>query len=128
MTVLGDSWPSAYMPVEVYFGRGIQVCCRSVVFCICNSTFGLYGFLNHFMLAWIILFDPPLSMGMSMLRAAQKYVGIYLGMHKLPQCISRCRQDKAGMARTKLAQAGHKSAQAGCKSVWAGTQVIQPSF
>ena len=46
---------------------------------MCNSTFGLYGFLYHFMLAWIVLFDPPLSMGMSMLRADRKYIGAYLG-------------------------------------------------
>ena len=65
------------MPVEVYFGQGIQVCCKSVVL-VCNSMFGLYGFSNYFMLAWIVLFDSPLSMGMSMLRAARKYVGAYL--------------------------------------------------
>ena len=46
---------------------------------VCNSTFGLYGFLYTFMLAWIDLFGLPLCMGISMLRAAQKYVGIYLG-------------------------------------------------
>ena len=50
------------------------------------------------MLAWIVLFDPPLCMGMAMLRAAQKYVGAYLGVthklaHKLLQRISWCGQD-----------------------------------
>ena len=46
---------------------------------VCNSMFGLYGFLYTFMLAWIILFGLPLCMGMSMSRAARKNVGAYLG-------------------------------------------------
>ena len=41
-----------------------------------ESTFGHYGYLYHFMLAWIVLFDPPLYMGMAMLKGAQKYVGM----------------------------------------------------
>ena len=68
----------ADMPVEVYFGRDVQVFYRSVYF-VRNSTFGLNGFSYYFMLAWIVLFGLPLCMGMSMLRAARKYVGTYLG-------------------------------------------------
>ena len=41
----------------------------------CGSTFGLYGSIFHFMLAWIVLFDLPLCMGMAMLRSAQKFIG-----------------------------------------------------
>ena len=41
-----------------------------------ESTLGNYGYLYHFMLAWIVLFDPPLYMGMAMLKGAQKYVGM----------------------------------------------------
>ena len=41
-----------------------------------ESTFGHYGSLYHFMLAWIVLFIPPLYMGMAMLKGAQKYVGV----------------------------------------------------
>ena len=67
------------MPIEVYFGQGHLGLLLDLLYFICNSTFGLYGFLYHFMLAWIVLFDPPLCMGMSMLRAARKYVGAYLG-------------------------------------------------
>ena len=41
------------------------------------------------MLAWIVLFDIHLYMGMAMLKAAQKHVGIFFGIaHKLAQCIS----------------------------------------
>ena len=50
-----------------------------LLYFVCNSTFGLYGSIYHFMLAWIFLFDPPLSIGMAMLRATRKYVGAYLG-------------------------------------------------
>ena len=46
--------------------------------------------MYHFMLAWIVLFDPLLCMGMAMLKGAQKYVGMlfrrgaYVGVaHKL---------------------------------------------
>ena len=46
---------------------------RSVAF---ESTFGHSGSLYYFMLAWIVLFDPPLYMGMAMLNGAQKYIGI----------------------------------------------------
>ena len=54
-----------------------------------DRTFGLYGSLYYFMLAWIVLLDPTLCMGVAMLRGAQKYVGAYLGMaHKLAWCIS----------------------------------------
>ena len=50
----------------------------------CGSTFGLYSFMFHFKLAWIVLFDPLLCIGMAMLRATQKYVGAYLStVHKL---------------------------------------------
>ena len=41
-----------------------------------ESTFVCYGYLYHFMLAWIFLFDPPLYIGMAMLKATQKYVGM----------------------------------------------------
>ena len=41
-----------------------------------ESTFGQYGSLYHLMLAWIILFYPPLYMGMAMIKGAQKYVGM----------------------------------------------------
>ena len=69
-----------------------------LLYFMCGSTFGLYGSLHHFILAWIILFDPPLCMGMAMLRAAQKYIGAYLGIvhksvHKLPWQISQCGHD-----------------------------------
>ena len=43
-----------------------------------ESTFRHNGSLYHFILAWIVLFDPPLYMGMAMLRGAQKYVGMYI--------------------------------------------------
>ena len=43
-----------------------------------NSTFGHYGSLYHFMLAWIVLYDPPLYMGITILKGAQKYVGMLL--------------------------------------------------
>ena len=36
-----------------------------------------YGSLDHFMLAWIILLDSPLYMGMAMIKGAQKYVGMW---------------------------------------------------
>ena len=63
------------------------------------------------MLAWIVLFDPPLCMGMAMLRAAQKYVGVYISVqcmahksaHKLPRHISQHGQDTSRHGR------GHKS-------------------
>ena len=68
-----------------------------------ESTFGLYGSLYHFMLAWIVLFDPPLYMGIAILRGAQSVLVCYFGE-------------------------GHKSVWAGNKSAWAGTQVVQPFF
>ena len=49
-----------------------------LLYLVCESTFGHYGFLYHFILAWIVLFDPPLYMGMAMLRATQKYVGMII--------------------------------------------------
>ena len=39
-----------------------------------ESTFGHYDCLYHFILAWIVLFDPPLYMGMAMIKAAREYV------------------------------------------------------
>ena len=42
-----------------------------------GSTFGHYGSLDHFMLAWIVLFEVPLYMGMAMIKGAQKYVGVF---------------------------------------------------
>ena len=50
----------------------------------CNSTFGLYGSMFHLMFAWIVLLDPPLCMGIAMLRGTQKYVGMIISV----QCIS----------------------------------------
>ena len=50
-----------------------------LLYFMCNSTFGLNGFSSYFMLAWIVLFGLLLCMDMSMLRAARKYVGVYLG-------------------------------------------------
>ena len=50
-----------------------------VLYFVRNSMFGLNGFSYYFMLAWIVLFGLPLCMDMSMLRAARKYVGVYLG-------------------------------------------------
>ena len=41
-----------------------------------ESTFGHYGSLYHFMLARIILFNPPLYMGMAMLKATRKYFSV----------------------------------------------------
>ena len=40
-----------------------------------ESTFGRYGSLDHFTLAWIVFFEVPLYMGMAMVRGAQKSVG-----------------------------------------------------
>ena len=62
------------------------------------------------MLAWIILFDPPLCMGMSMLSTAQKVcwcISWHISWH-----IS-CHGAQVGAGRTKLAWAGHKLARAG---------------
>ena len=42
-----------------------------------ESTFGQYSSLDHFMLAWIVLFDPPLYMGMAMIRGSRKYIGMF---------------------------------------------------
>ena len=42
-----------------------------------KTTFGHYGSLDHLMLAWIVLFGPPLYMDMAMIKGAQKYVGIF---------------------------------------------------
>ena len=41
-----------------------------------ESTFGHYGSLYHFILDWIVLFDPLLYIGMAMLKGAGKYVGV----------------------------------------------------
>ena len=46
-----------------------------LLYSVYESTFGHYGSLYHFMLAWIVLFDPPLYVGMAMLKATRKYVG-----------------------------------------------------
>ena len=35
-----------------------------------ERTFGQYGSLYHFILAWIVLVDPPLYMGMAILKGA----------------------------------------------------------
>ena len=75
LTILGDFWLGRYACWSV-FQAGHPDFAVDLLYFVCNSTFGLYGFLYHFMLAWIVLFDPLLIMGMSMLRAAQKYVGI----------------------------------------------------
>ena len=64
-----------------------------LLYLACESTFGHYGSLYHFMLAWIILFDPPLYMGMTMLKGTWKYVGILA--HK-----------SVGMVGNKLVLAG----------------------
>ena len=50
------------------------------------------------MLAWIVLFDPPLCMGIAMLTAGQKYRGAYLGaahksVHKSSWRINQHGQD-----------------------------------
>ena len=55
--------------MEVYFG-GASGFAVDLLYFVCNSMFGLYGFSYYFMLAWIVLFGLPLCMGMSMLRAA----------------------------------------------------------
>ena len=47
-----------------------------LLYFVYESVFGHYGSLYHFILAWIILFIPPLYMGMAMLKGAQKYVGL----------------------------------------------------
>ena len=47
-----------------------------LLYFIYKSTFGHYGSLYHFILAWIVLSYIPLYMGMAMLKAAQKYVGM----------------------------------------------------
>ena len=52
-----------------------------------ESTFGHYGSLDHLILAWIVLFDPPLYMGMAMIKGTQKYVGVFFG--GTAWCISR---------------------------------------
>ena len=62
------------MPVEVYFGWGIQVCYRSVVFRMCEHFRPLWFHVSLYV-GLDYLFDPPLCMGMAMFRAAQKYVG-----------------------------------------------------
>ena len=41
-----------------------------------ESTFGHYGSLYHFMLAWIVFFDLPLNVGMTIIRGTQKYIGV----------------------------------------------------
>ena len=61
------------------------------------------------MLAWIVLFDPPLYMGMAIIKAGQKYVG------ELFWC------------STELSMV-HKLAWVVNKLAQAGTQVVQPSF
>ena len=77
LTVLGDSWLGRYAHLSV-FQVGHPGLLLDLFNFVCGSTFGLYGSLYHFMLAWIVLLDPPLCMGMAMLRAARKYVGTYL--------------------------------------------------
>ena len=67
------------MPMLKCISGGASGFAVDLLYFMCNSTFGLYGFLYTFMLAWIVLFGPLLGMGMSMLRAARKYVGTYLG-------------------------------------------------
>ena len=47
-----------------------------LLYFVYESTFGHYGSLYHFMLARIVLFDPPLYIGMTMLKGSQKYVGV----------------------------------------------------
>ena len=42
-----------------------------------KSTFGYYGFLDHFMLAWVVLFVVPLYMGMALRKGTRKYIGMY---------------------------------------------------
>ena len=41
-----------------------------LLYLACERTFGHYGSLYHFMLAWIILFGTPLYMGMGILKGA----------------------------------------------------------
>ena len=54
-----------------------------------ESTFGHYGSLYHFMLAWIVLFDLALYMGMAMLKGTRKYVSMFFGIvHKSVQSVS----------------------------------------
>ena len=84
----------AGMPNEVYFGQYIRVCCIDLLYLMHESTFGHYGSLDHFMLAWIVLFDPPLCMGMAMIKGARKYVGMHFLVHKLAWRISQWRPEK----------------------------------
>ena len=78
LTILGDSWPGRYACGSVFRG-GVSGFAIDLLYFVRNSTFGLNGFSYYFMLAWIVLFGLPLCMDMSMLRAARKYVGAYLG-------------------------------------------------
>ena len=78
-----------------------------LLYFVYNSTFSLYGSMFHFMLAWIVLFDPPLYMGIAILRVAHKYIGAYLSMahksaYKSLQYISWHGQDASRHGR------GHK--------------------
>ena len=42
-----------------------------------ESTFGHCSSLGHFILAWIVLFEVPLYMGMALRKGTQKYVGMF---------------------------------------------------
>ena len=41
-----------------------------------ESTFGRFGSLFHFILAWIVLFYPPLYMGVAMIKGTQNYISL----------------------------------------------------
>ena len=58
---------------------------RSVVDSRMRALLDVMATLYHFMLAWIVLFDPPLYMGMAMLRATCK---VYRHIISARQCIS----------------------------------------
>ena len=47
-----------------------------LLYLVYESIFGHYSSLNYFVLAQILLFDPPLYMGKDILKGTQKYVGI----------------------------------------------------